>query len=67
MRVCAFQVAVFQTHLGDIDAAFHSLDRAILEHDPSLVDLAVAPQWDAFRADSRFQRCLAGMGLTSIR
>jgi hypothetical protein len=23
----------------------------------------VAPQWDVFRADARFQRCLAGMRL----
>jgi DNA-binding winged helix-turn-helix (wHTH) protein/tetratricopeptide (TPR) repeat protein len=62
-RVPAFQVAVFQTHLGDIDAAFHYLDRAILEHDPSLVDLAVAPQWDSLRSDPRFGLCLARVGL----
>ena len=61
------QLALFHAELGDLDAALPHLVRAIEARDPCLVDLAVAPQWDAFRADSRFQRCLAGMGLTSIR
>jgi DNA-binding winged helix-turn-helix (wHTH) protein len=59
------QLALFHSELGDLDAAIPHLERAIERRDPCLVDLAVAPQWDALRADPRFQRCLAGMGLAS--
>jgi tetratricopeptide (TPR) repeat protein len=59
----AFQVAVFHAQAGDVDAAFHHLERAILDHDPSLVDLAVAPQWENLRADPRFAEALARVGL----
>jgi hypothetical protein len=31
-------------------------------HDPALVHLAVAPQWDSLRADPRFNQCLARLG-----
>jgi DNA-binding winged helix-turn-helix (wHTH) protein/tetratricopeptide (TPR) repeat protein len=62
-QVPAFQLAVFHVQAGDRDAAFHHLDRAILEHDPSLVDLAVAPQWDNLRSDPRFAACVARVGL----
>jgi len=58
------QLALFHSELGDLDAAIPCLERAIQNRDPCLVDLAVAPQWDALRADPRFQRCLAGMGLS---
>ena len=57
------QLALFHSELGDLDAAIPHLERAIESRDPCLVDLAVAPQWDALREDPRFQRCLAGMGL----
>jgi DNA-binding winged helix-turn-helix (wHTH) protein/Tfp pilus assembly protein PilF len=57
------QLALFQMELGDLDAALQHLERAIEGRDPALVDLAVAPQWDALRAHPGFQRCLAGMGL----
>jgi DNA-binding winged helix-turn-helix (wHTH) protein/thioredoxin-like negative regulator of GroEL len=59
----AFQLAVLSTLGGDLSAAFHHLDRAILAHDPSLVDLAVAPQWDRLRGDARFDGCLLRIGL----
>ena len=58
-----FQLAVFHAQLGEVDAAFRELDRAIQERDPSLVDLAVAPQWDNLRADPRFAECVARIGL----
>lgn len=58
-----FQLAVFHAQLGEVDAAFRELDRAIQERDPSLVDLAVAPQWDNVRADPRFAECVARIGL----
>jgi DNA-binding winged helix-turn-helix (wHTH) protein len=59
------QLALFHSELGDLDAAIPHLERAIAGRDPCLVDLAVAPQWDALREDPRFQRCLAGMGLAT--
>jgi serine/threonine protein kinase/lipopolysaccharide biosynthesis regulator YciM len=46
-----------------LDKAFELLHRAIDVRDPQLVHLAVAPQWDSFRADPRFNECLARMKL----
>lgn len=60
------QLALFHGELGDLDAALPYLERAIERRDPCLVDLAVAPQWDALREDPRFQRCLARMGLAAV-
>jgi DNA-binding winged helix-turn-helix (wHTH) protein/Flp pilus assembly protein TadD len=57
------QLALFHGELGDLDAAIPHLQRAITGRDPCLVDLAVAPQWDALRDDPRFHSCLEEMGL----
>ena len=57
------QLALFAAEAGHIDEAFRQLDRAIESHDPSLVHLAVAPQWDALRSDPRFADRLEAMGL----
>jgi hypothetical protein len=46
-----------------MDHAFEHLNRAIEVRDPSLVHLAVAPQWDSLRDDPRFAGCLLRMGL----
>ena len=59
----AFQRALFHGELGNLDEALRCLDQAIDAHEPCLVELAVAPQWDALRAHPRFQQCLARMGL----
>ena len=59
----ALQFAVFHAMAGEPDEAFHHLERAIGEHDPSLVDLAVAPQWDNLRNDPRYAACVARVGL----
>ena len=48
---------------GDLDAAFEHLDHAMESRDPSLVHLAVAPQWDCLRSDPRFKDRLSRMGL----
>ena len=48
---------------GRLDEAFQQLNRALDSHDPALVHLAVAPQWDSLRGDARFDECLARMGL----
>lgn len=65
--VPAMQLALFHGEAGDLDAAFHYLEQAIAGHDPSLVHLAVGPQWDVLRADPRFEQFLARMGLNVSR
>lgn len=59
----AVQRALFLGELGRLDEAFQQLDEAIGRHDPALVHLAVAPQWDWFRGDLRFEDRLERMGL----
>jgi DNA-binding winged helix-turn-helix (wHTH) protein/tetratricopeptide (TPR) repeat protein len=59
----AVQLAVLNAEAGRLDEAFRQLDRAIDARDPALVHLAVAPQWDALRADPRFAERLTRMGL----
>jgi tetratricopeptide (TPR) repeat protein len=64
----AMQLALFYGEAGDLDTAFLHLNRAIESHDPSMVHLGVAPQWDRLRDDPRFTQCLAriGLGTTSV-
>jgi DNA-binding winged helix-turn-helix (wHTH) protein/Tfp pilus assembly protein PilF len=59
----AMQLALFYGEAGEMDRAFQYLSRALEDHDPALVHLAVAPQWDSLRADPRFNECLIRMGL----
>lgn len=59
----ALILAIHCAEAGDRDAAFEHLDRAIESRDPALVYLAVGPQWDDLRGDSRFGERLARMGL----
>ena len=58
-----FQLALMFGEAGKLDEAFRQLDLAIADHDPSLVHLAVAPQWDSLRGDPRFDQRLERMGL----
>lgn len=62
----AMQLAVHYGEAGNLDAAFRHLDRALEGHDPCLVHLAVAPQWDNLRLDPRFPDRLARMGLSAV-
>ena len=62
----AMQLALFYSEAGDMDAAFRHLGRAIESHDPCLVHLAVAPQWDCLRSHPGFQRALSRMGLSAV-
>jgi hypothetical protein len=59
------QLAVLHAEAGHLDEAFHHLDAALSLHDPALVHLAVAPQWDYVRADGRFGERLQTMGLAA--
>jgi hypothetical protein len=53
------------SEVGEFDEALPHLTRALDAHDPCLVDLAVAPQWDALRAHPEFDACLQRMRLLS--
>jgi tetratricopeptide (TPR) repeat protein len=64
--VPAMQLAVMHGALGSIDTAFEYLNRAIESHDPGLVQILVAPQWDCLRSDPRFADALSRMGLSAV-
>ena len=66
-RTPAVQLAQLHGELGNMDEAFTHLDAAIERRDPSLVHLAVAPQWDCLRDDPRFTERVRSMGLTPPR
>jgi hypothetical protein len=58
------QLAVLHAEVGELEAAFRYLDRAIESRDPGLVHLAVGPQWDGLRVNAAaFARRLARIGL----
>lgn len=59
------QLALLHGEAGSPDEAFRHLDAAIAHRDPSLVHLAVAPQWDCLRGDERFGERLQAMGLAA--
>lgn len=59
----AVQLAIMHGELGEFDEAFEHLDRAIDGRDPSVIHLAVSPQWDALRGDPRFPSRVARLGL----
>jgi DNA-binding winged helix-turn-helix (wHTH) protein/tetratricopeptide (TPR) repeat protein len=62
-RMPEMQLALLHGEAGEMDEAFRHLSAAIDGRDPSLVYLAVAPQWDVLREDPRFDACLDRMGL----
>jgi DNA-binding winged helix-turn-helix (wHTH) protein/tetratricopeptide (TPR) repeat protein len=62
----AMQLAIFCGEIGDLDAAFRNLERAIESRDPWLVHLAVGPQWDSLRDDPRFDKFLLQIGLIPL-
>jgi tetratricopeptide (TPR) repeat protein len=59
----AVRLAILSGAIGDFDAAFVHLDRALESRDPALVHLAVGPQWESLREDPRFRQRLVRMGL----
>ncbi|MDX1383450.1 MAG: tetratricopeptide repeat protein [Thermoanaerobaculia bacterium] len=57
-------VAMMQGGLGEVDAAFASLRRAVEARDPGVVYLAVRPGFEPLRGDPRFDDLLAEIGLS---
>jgi TolB-like protein/Flp pilus assembly protein TadD len=58
-----YAFAAIHAGLGEIDAAFECLDQACKAHDVGLVWLKWDPQFDALRADPRFEGVLTAIGL----
>lgn len=57
------EMAAVQVRLGELNAAFESLERARKKHDTNIIYLKVDPFWDDVRSDPRFQSLLRRMGL----
>jgi TolB-like protein/DNA-binding winged helix-turn-helix (wHTH) protein/Tfp pilus assembly protein PilF len=60
-----YAMAFVHAGLGERDAAFERLDQAYDERDVHLIFLPVDPNWDAFRADPRFQALLVRCRFTA--
>ncbi|HKF57750.1 MAG TPA: hypothetical protein VKJ45_19995 [Blastocatellia bacterium] len=58
-------IAWLYTELGDKDQAIEWLQRALKEHDMTLVELSVSPVWDSLRSDPRFVDLVRRIGLVS--
>ena len=59
--------ALVHAGLGDREAVFEWLDKAVAERDVHLIFLPVDSKWDEYRGDSRFAALLARCGFTSAR
>ena len=51
--------------LGEADEMFSWLEKAYGQRDSNIVNLAVAPEFDAFRSDPRFAALLGRVGLAA--
>jgi len=58
-----YHAALAHLGLGDLDAAFASLEQAVVDCDPALTNLAVEPRFNPARSDPRFTRLLDLLGL----
>ena len=58
----AFSLALLHAALGDTDAAFAALDRAVERREDAAVSLLVNPRVDALRSDPRFDALLRRVG-----
>jgi serine/threonine protein kinase/Tfp pilus assembly protein PilF len=62
-QAASLWIAVAWLGLGDTDAVFEWLSRAVDERDGSLVLVTAAPEFEPLRSDERFTRLLERMGL----
>jgi serine/threonine protein kinase/Tfp pilus assembly protein PilF len=56
-------IAYVHTALGDHDAAFENLDRAIFDRDPNVVGLKSNPVFDELRGDERYRALIRKLQL----
>jgi tetratricopeptide (TPR) repeat protein len=62
--VSPYQIAMAQLGLGDTARSFEWLERGYTARDPYLTHNLFEPLWDPVRADPRFKRLLAQLGLS---
>jgi hypothetical protein len=58
-----YYIADIYAALGDKEAAFEWLDRALDQHSNSCLLLAIDPAFEDFRSDLRFQQAARKIGL----
>ena len=62
--VSPFFLASVYVGLGDRERTLSALEQAYQEHDQAVIYLKVAPDYDRFHSEPRFQKLLRGMGLS---
>jgi Flp pilus assembly protein TadD len=62
-HVPSYYLALAYVGLGDTDAAFTSMEQAIVERDPAVINLAVDPRLEPLRSDARFANLIEQLGL----
>jgi TolB-like protein/Flp pilus assembly protein TadD len=65
--VSAYRAATIHAALGDVDATFASLERALEERDHWMVWLRVDPMLERVRGDRRFGRLVAKVGFPAAK
>jgi TolB-like protein/DNA-binding winged helix-turn-helix (wHTH) protein/Tfp pilus assembly protein PilF len=60
-------LAVIYSHLGEKEEAFSNLEAAYAEQDEELINLAIEPQFDSLRSDSRFTDLVTRVGIATDR
>ena len=60
---CPGRIGLLQGMLGDINAAFYWLDRAVTEHEPMVLWIKMLPRASGLRADPRFQEVVDKLNL----
>jgi serine/threonine protein kinase/tetratricopeptide (TPR) repeat protein len=61
-----FLIGAIHAGLGEVDAAYEMLDRAVAERDSSLIYIGVGPHLAPWRTDPRFAQLLRKMGLEHL-
>jgi adenylate cyclase len=54
-----------QIRVGELNAAFESLERGYTKHESEIIYLNLDPSWDNVRSDPRFQDLIRRVGLTN--
>ena len=59
---CAYEIALTHLALGDQDAVFDWLDKALEDHSMCVPYMNIDPRWDTLRDDPRFRELLDRVG-----
>ena len=65
--VSPYNIALIYAGLDEADEMFAWLEKAYGQRDSNIVNLAVAPEFDAYRSDPRFVALLRRIGLAGVR